>query len=328
MPNCDCEKKVQQIERIAPKRSFRGQIIKKLCKQFQCKCFKPEPEPVEIEVQPQPQEEVVQNKIIKRAVLCGLNYYGTNAELGGCINDVKNIQNLLIKQYDYKPENIIMLTDETSEKATYDNILKRLRELVKSDATHMYFHYSGHGSYMNDNNGDDRDGKDECLCPLDYNNKGFIRDDIIKSIVKDLPKEKKLTMLIDACHSATMVDLKYELDCASVNQSATKDNEAYLYQNWSYDFKLHENHQYNDDINVLTISGCRDSQTSADAWIQSKYQGAFTYHFMKVLELNKYDIKIKYLLKDIHCMLKIGNFEQKPVINSAKKVDLDEKFSL
>ena len=33
----------------------------------------------------------------KRALLVGINYYGTNNKLNGCINDVENINNFLLK---------------------------------------------------------------------------------------------------------------------------------------------------------------------------------------------------------------------------------------
>ena len=58
---------------------------------------------------------------------------------------------------------------------------------------------------------------------------------------------------------------------------------------------MYQNDYKSDKIKMLMISGCRDSQTSADAYINKKYQGALTFHLLKVLELNKYDIKIKYL---------------------------------
>ena len=33
--------------------------------------------------------------------------------------------------------------------------------------------------------------------------------------------------------------------------------------------------------NIIKISGCRDTQTSADAFINGKYQGALTFSFLK-----------------------------------------------
>ena len=269
---------------------------------------------------------------MKKALLCGLNYIDTNAELSGCINDVENTKKMLIEQYDYKPENILILSDNSLIKPTKENIIKYLKELVaESEYNQLYFHYSGHGSYILDRNSDEDDNKDECLIPLDYMDSGFISDDQIKNIVTKLSPEKKLVMVIDACHSGTMVDLRYKMDCLSVNQNEKHDNlddDTYLFKDWSYDFQISQDNKYSCESNIMTLSGCRDAQTSADAFINRKFQGALTYHFLKVLELNQYKIKLKYLLKDIHCMLKRAKYDQKPVIQSSNSIVLDEFFIL
>ena len=209
-------------------------------------------------------------------------------------------------------------------------MLKYLDRVVEEskDYDHVYIHYSGHGSYIADRNNDELDGRDECLIPSDYNRSGFITDDTLKPILNKI--KCKTVCVIDACHSATMLDLKYRLDCTSVQLEQNKiDSEAYIFKNWSYDFKEQHNPKYQDtNNNIFMISGCRDTQTSADAWINNKYQGALSYHFMKALELNNYRVTNKYLLKDIHCMLKLRGYDQKPVLSGSKAIDLDEKFML
>ena len=330
MTNCDCEMKIKKL--------LNG--FKCCCAQQQVEQPQPvveEPQPVVEEPQPEPQKPIK-----KRAVLIGINYRGTSAELGGCINDVENMRRVLINNYGYKDDDILMLTDNGQRIGTKFNrnvkpikkeIISHINWLINSenlDYNQFYFHYSGHGSYLRDQNNDEKDGRDECLCPTDYNTAGFIRDDELNKLFNKFSPTSKVTCVIDACHSATMLDLKYELDCLSVQvEENEQDPDAYLYKNWSYDFHNSENHNYTStDNNIFTISGCRDSQTSADAWINNKYQGALSYHLMKALELNKYDIKVKYLLKDIHCMLEMGKYDQKPVITSSKKINIDEKFSL
>ena len=34
---------------------------------------------------------------MKKALLIGINYTGQSAQLNGCVNDINNVQNLLIK---------------------------------------------------------------------------------------------------------------------------------------------------------------------------------------------------------------------------------------
>ena len=351
--NCECKTVLKKIKKIiekyncgcctvqeTPEPSVAEQPHNPDCQCDPCECENCECKPEE-----QIQEELTivdePIPIKKRAVLIGINYIGTNAELGGCINDVNNMKQVLIKNYGYKNDDITVITDngkvkgnETKNniKPTKHQILRHLQWLVNSQNlgfNQFYFHYSGHGSYIRDQNNDESDGRDECLVPVDYITADFIRDDEIKKILSGLLPTSKLTCVIDACHSATMLDSKYELDCKSVQlEQNQSDSDAYLYQNWSYAFEYKENHKYNDTNNIFSISGCRDNQTSADAWINNKYQGALSYHFMKTLELNKYNIKTKYLIKDIHCMLKLGQYDQKPVITSTQKIDIDAEFTL
>jgi hypothetical protein len=74
----------------------------------------------------------------------------------------------------------------------------------------LVFHYSGHGSQQRNYTGDEVDGYDETLCPLDFESQGMIVDDEINAtIVRPLPPRAKLHAIIDACHSGTVLDLPY-----------------------------------------------------------------------------------------------------------------------
>ena len=56
---------------------------------------------------------------------------------------------------------------------TRNNIIKAMNDLiVKSNngsVKQIYFHYSGHGTFTRDNNGDEVDKRDEFICPVDLN---------------------------------------------------------------------------------------------------------------------------------------------------------------
>lgn len=74
----------------------------------------------------------------------------------------------------------------------------------------LVFHYSGHGSRQRNYNGDEVDGYDETLCPLDFETQGMIVDDEINTaIVRPIPPGVKLHAIIDACHSGTVLDLPF-----------------------------------------------------------------------------------------------------------------------
>ena len=59
-----------------------------------------------------------------------------------------------------------------------------------------------------DRNGDEADGKDESICPLDFSTIGMISDDMIRELLASkVPINSKLISLIDACHSESSFDL-------------------------------------------------------------------------------------------------------------------------
>lgn len=60
------------------------------------------------------------------------------------------------------------------------------------------------------NTGDEDDGYDETLIPVDFQQMGQIRDDdLLRILVKPLPEGCNMTCLFDACHSGTVLDLRY-----------------------------------------------------------------------------------------------------------------------
>jgi hypothetical protein len=74
----------------------------------------------------------------------------------------------------------------------------------------LVFHYSGHGSQQRDYTGEELDGMNETLCPVDFETAGMIDDnEINQTIVRPLPPGVRLHAIIDACHSGTVLDLPW-----------------------------------------------------------------------------------------------------------------------
>ncbi|EOA37832.1 hypothetical protein CARUB_v10011418mg [Capsella rubella] len=151
----------------------------------------------------------------KRAVICGISYRFSRHELKGCINDAKCMRHLLINKFKFSPDSILMLTEEETDPyriPTKQNMRMALYWLVQgcTAGDSLVFHYSGHGSRQRNYNGDEVDGYDETLCPLDFETQGMIVDDEINAtIVRPLPHGVKLHSIIDACHSGTVLDLPF-----------------------------------------------------------------------------------------------------------------------
>lgn len=230
-----------------------------------------------------------------KGLIIGINYTGQQGELNGCINDTVNIKNVLINSCNYTEENIVTLTDNTEIKPTKNNMVTAIKSFVQgivdSNAKTAWFSFSGHGYYAQDSSMDEVDGHDEVLVPLDYVESGVINDDeLYDTLIKDLPLNCKLFALIDSCHSGTALDLPLRYNTETETCCPQKAQGCEL-------------------ANVIKLSGCRDAQTSADAWINGQYQGALTSTFLDTLG-NWSSIT---LLKHIHNKLK-DKFTQLPVL--------------
>ncbi|KAI9337879.1 peptidase C14, caspase domain-containing protein [Zopfochytrium polystomum] len=115
--------------------------------------------------------------------------------------------------YPFPPENILVLTEDQpdpSKHPTRDVILHGLAWLVE-DAQDGD---PGTGSAVKDVSGDEIDGMDETIVPLDYEENGQILDDVghFNIAVAPLPRGSRLTAIFDCCHSGSIMDLQFSYD--------------------------------------------------------------------------------------------------------------------
>ena len=243
----------------------------------------------------------------KKALLIGINYIGSTYELNGCINDVCSLKNKL-KLLGFN--DIKTLTDDNDYKPTKNNMLLEIKNLLESSNSNdiLFIAYSGHGSNTIDKSGDEEDGLDEMIIPCDLDP---ISDDIFKDYIsKYIKKNVTLYGLFDCCDSGSKLDLKYQyLDSNNYNNFYINKNKSNL----------------NNNNNILIISGCMDNQTSADAYINNKYQGAMTWSFLQALE--KYpNINLKDLLIYMRKILKENNYTQIPQLSSNTIININKNY--
>ena len=127
-----------------------------------------------------------------------------------CQADAQAIRELLIRRFGFESDEITLL--DSPEQTTRDAILRAFRERLIDGAGPddvIYFHYSGHGSEMLDQNGDELDGLDECLVPSDYLSRddasGNLRDDDLAALLAELAATgaRNVTLSFDCCFSGT-----------------------------------------------------------------------------------------------------------------------------
>lgn len=245
----------------------------------------------------------------KKAVLVGINYEGTSHQLYGCINDVENVKKLLMNNYNYQNENILLLTDKTEKKPTKQNIINEFTNLLRNSSIgdFCFFMYSGHGTGDVCTTGDEPDRQDELIFPLNatYIN-DCIRDNELNKIIQDnLKPGVKLFALFDCCFSGSILDLKYnQID--NVNMTNNGKDTVSL---------------------VCMISGCKDNQTSADTYVeinnQGSYSGAMTYAFIKTIQDKGVSTDYKSLIDNMRTILKTEKYTQIPQLSSGIPIDVN-----
>ena len=266
---------------------------------------------------------------MKRALLVGINYIGTPYRLSGCINDIINMEAFLTS---IGYTEFIKYSDDTKEPTklpTRNNILIGFLNLLKDAKAgdELWFHYSGHGTLQRDTNKDEVSGKDSCICPLDFQRAGFITDDIIRAnLAVKVPAGVKLIIVLDACHCGTGADLRFKCDDSSYLKKSSKAPKVFKPNDWLIKQTITELKNYSlTSGDVFLISGCADTQTSADAYIQNKWTGALTYCFLVLLKSNPNYIWNTFL-KDLNCFLKVSGYSQRPVLSCGNTKVINTKM--
>lgn len=236
----------------------------------------------------------------KAALLVGINYVGTSNELFGCVNDVNNVkERLSTKQF----SKITTLTDAQATKAA---ILQEFKQMminaVSGDV--LFFMYSGHGSYMADQNGDETTGYDQLIIPVDLNP---IRDDDLKTLIQMYLKPNvTLFAMFDSCFSGTVLDLRYQ-----------------FFDSLNYDKYTENNKELETPGHVFMISGCSDVQTSADAFIDGKSSGAMTWSLLSTLKSTTGSLTWRELIRLMRDALKESQYEQIPQFSCGNFENID-----
>jgi hypothetical protein len=262
----------------------------------------------------------------KYALLVGINKYAEPGnDLSGCVNDVTDMAELLSTQFGFKPDNIRILTDN---RATQANILERLSWLVTvaKPGDQLVWHYSGHGSQVRDRDGDElEDQLDEIICPHDLDWDNPFTDDLIASYFKEVIDGATLTFISDSCHSGTIdkglsqnphpKKSKFLRPPPDI-EWRSKNRELPLKALGKKGLRVRSAGDVHtlDQRNIL-FSGCRDEQTSADAYFGGRYNGALTYYLIRDMKA------INGSWKAIHSKvlddLRSGGYDQVPQLSGS-----------
>ncbi|CDP87106.1 MULTISPECIES: caspase family protein [Mycolicibacterium] len=263
----------------------------------------------------------------KKAVLIGVNRYRIPGnDLRGCVPDVKNMAKLLQQQYEFDADDISVITDFKATKEAIETAVTGLIGGARRGDV-LLLHYSGHGSNVPDDNGDESDDRDEILCPTDLDWNDPLRDDWLRTVFDGLAAGVSLTVITDSCHSGTVTRALEPPDAPVI--------ERYLPSPW--DLAAVESGRgltgttrgvrrhkpaadvVHVDIPEVLISGCRADQTSADAAIAGGFAGALTYNLVEAVTESRTPLSYRELHDQTCAKLKRGRYEQVPQLEGSEE---------
>ena len=269
----------------------------------------------------------------RTALLVGINYNNNpDATLNGCYNDVVNVSQYLRTALGYSESSVSVLTDgnrdspafPASVAPTRQNILAGMAALVAGMVAgdEAVFHFSGHGTLVRDRNGDEVTGLDSCLCALDYAGGGVIADDEIRALlVNKVPRGARLYVFLDCCHNGTGCDVRFKYEDFSILLRPPSARTAAI---WRTQQKAFANPKYTETAGeVFMISGSRDEQTSADAYINNAFAGALTYAVFAILRANQASIRTyswSSLLRDVRHFMRANRYSQIPQLMTGQLI--------
>lgn len=240
--------------------------------------------------------------MISLSLSIGINAYGNGADLAGCVNDAQDWSAALAARGAQARTLLDGMATRGAMLAAMQALVANLRRGQTGVIT-----YSGHGTWVPDMDGDEADGRDEAICPVDlWGPGGVITDDELFGIFVSRPAGSRLIFISDSCHSGSVSRLAPPLRYHMVDPAETllaQRTEPRPVRLVRYlapgAFLLGRNLERAEAVgyatvrgvsrsSALTFSGCRDSEYSYDAWFPQpnggqRANGAFTHVALEAL---------------------------------------------
>lgn len=245
----------------------------------------------------------------KRAFMVGISHYDT-ALTSYQWNNINGVEDVNLLTPVLKKQGFV-ITSLLNEQATFDNITRQLSLFVdktkKGDI--VYLHFSTHGQPIEDLNGDEDDGWDEAIVPIDafkmykkgtYEGKKHLIDDQINQYVKKL-REKIgnkgfLYVTIDACHAGTSSRGNDDVVRGS-NVGFTYNNKIFKPSTLKKShYEIEHSTKY---ANVMFLEACRPDQVNFEIKIGSKRYGPLSYNIAQTLSSCKLTTDADGFLKQV-----------------------------
>ncbi|MEV7604642.1 caspase family protein [Paenarthrobacter sp. NPDC089322] len=258
---------------------------------------------------------------MSKAALCvGINkfkYLPQSSWLQGCVNDAEDMASILEAKYGFAPAGITVLRDaKATKKAVMSELNKLVDGAVDGSSEHLVLTFSSHGTQVPDTSGDEADRLDEAFACYDINNAGdawdpdtVISDDELATLFTRLPEGVLMDVILDTCHSGTGLKSLDLLPGRRPRFLPAPTPRAVIANEFNDTRTLRDMVKAAKLSRPVLMAACRSDQTAADAPINGRYNGAFTYHFLKSVQSDGTAGRAE-ILKLVSKGLKAGGFDQ------------------
>ena len=231
----------------------------------------------------------------KRALLVGISDYQCVNKYGGWNNiHGKNDIDMLCPTLKKWGASVSCLYDKGATKTGIDKALKVLISQCKTGDI-VYLHFSTHGQPFEDESGDEDDGWDESIVPVDapieytkgkYEGENHLIDDELHEyctrIRKVIGTKGMLYVVIDACHAGKASMGIEETVIRGTKAGFTSSGKYYRPQ------KLEKGNYYNIPSSpslgkVVFVEACRSYQVNKEIVESGTHYGALSYYINRVL---------------------------------------------
>jgi hypothetical protein len=205
------------------------------------------------------------------------NYPGSKYDLGGCVNDACDWAEALDKRG-------FRTTQLIDNAATGDGIRTAIKRCFSRARTgdSVIITFSGHGSQVEDVDGDEADGTDECICPHDVTKKEPITDDELYDLFKARVAGVRFVFIADSCNSG---DIRKALPSSMRARPRFMPPAVFgaPVELSTASAKRFRRASPPGRSSGLFLSGCRADESSYDDSFGGRANGAFTFVALRTL---------------------------------------------